>query len=579
MLIHGLRLLREYRPRLGLMLAKIPGVTFVTGLSRAVGYYHLRTGPYAWPAGHYVVITASFIIATVCWMFGLTPYYRTHWYVGSPPLATRTGMLAIGMVPFLFSFALKLNPVTLLTGLSHAHLQFYHQWMAVLILFFSLVHAIPFLYQAEAQSGWAGLKYFWWSEPYTLWTGVVSFFIMLWMVASSLKVFRNMSYEFFVLQHIVCVFLFIGFMFAHVDTLLSSHLWLWATVGIWIFSVAGRGLLVLFSSNFFTGPRAKAQVRANVGQSTEDALGKRAQFVRLTVETPLRWSPGQHVYIRFPGVAPLQAHPFTCISLPDENPNMPNRLVLLARVHKGITRKIFDRCIRHGETNSGTSSPTLSNVEDTTATLDQLEKGDVYDNEKMSEDAMLDKHSMSLYALLDGPYGYVYSLGMYENNLLIAAGTGITFILPQLSALLRKSMQGKDVVTKRVRLIWSVQTMSIVHMVKQELMEIGRIVERVPFSVDFEIHATQVKGPVPKEAWSTFVQSTSGARLAMREIVKSEIDKAMDMNSSTMSVSVCATKNGVHTVANTVAEANAKLAVGKLGSLRDLRLVPELFSF
>ena len=74
-----------------------------------------------------------------------------------------------------------------------------------------------------------------------------------------------MSYEFFVLQHIVCAMVTMGFLFVHYDSLISSHIWLWATVGLWIFSVAGRGLLVLFSSDFFIGPRAHVEVLAEAG--------------------------------------------------------------------------------------------------------------------------------------------------------------------------------------------------------------------------------------------------------------------------------------------------------------------------
>lgn len=580
MLIHGCRVWRQAYPHAGLALGKVPGAAVATAACRAVGYYCIRTGPWVWPAGHYMVICAAFTIGTVCWCFSLHPYYRPHWYVGSPPLTLRSGMMALAMIPFLYATPMKLNPVAIITGLSHAHLQLYHKWMGVLVLFFSLVHGAAFFWQIGAQSGMKGLRYNWKEYSFLLWTGVVATFILLWMVFSSIRPIRNMSYEFFVLQHIVCVFLFLGFMFAHVDTNLSSHLWLWATVGIWIFSVAGRGLLVLFSSNFFSGSRAQVQVQIEAGQSPGTALGATAQYLRLTFETPLRWRAGQHVYVRMPGVAPLQAHPFTCLSLPDANPHMPNRLVLIARVHRGITQAIYDKVICHGQSiKDGSTLATLSTNEDLTTVLNQLEKGTGLDSEELNGDSLTSTHTMSMTALLDGPYGYTYSLGMYENVLLVCAGAGVTFALPQLTTLLQRSVRGDAIITKRVRFVWSVQTFEIVRMVKQELMEMNEILASVPFSVDFEIHATQVKGPVPQAAWTSYAQTSYGARLALHEIVENEVKKAMDMKSSAMAVTVCATKDGVEAVSNAVAKANGNLVLGKLGSLHDVRLIAESFSF
>ena len=73
-------------------------------------------------------------------------------YGGSPPIATRTGWMAIAMLPFLMyvpvdqlsarwicllllfiftrTFATKWNIITLLTGVSHEKIQVYHHWTA-----------------------------------------------------------------------------------------------------------------------------------------------------------------------------------------------------------------------------------------------------------------------------------------------------------------------------------------------------------------------------------------------------------------------------------------------------------------
>ena len=39
-------------------------------------------------------------------------------------------------------------------------------------------------------------------------------------------------------------------------------------------------------------------------------------LAKITVDSTMRWRPGQHVFVRFPGLAPLTAHPFTIVSMP-----------------------------------------------------------------------------------------------------------------------------------------------------------------------------------------------------------------------------------------------------------------------
>lgn len=580
-LIHAIRLVRELRPRASLFLAKIPGLSFLTAICRFIGYRRFKILNYHLSAGHYLVVGGAFVISTVVWVFALTPHYRPHFYVGSPPLAIRAGMLGTGLIPFIFSCALKFNPISLLTGLSHAQLQFYHQTLSVLFLFFSIVHAVPFIWQPLRDDGYAALKYFWYSEYYIFWTGTVAIFVLLWMVISSLGVFRNMSYEFFVLQHIASVFLLFGFLFAHFDNLLRSTMWLWATMGIWIFSVAGRGLLVLFSSDYFTGSRAKVQVLTEAGKASDTDHHKPVEYIRMTFDTPLSWHPGQHVYVRFPGVAPLQAHPFTCLSLPSLLPHLPNRLVLLARVHKGITRRIYDYCVSHNENVSllatkekegvsGESSPTLDGVLDKTCCCTPA----IEAQEKPS-----DLHTTHFTALLDGPYGYTYSLGIYEHNVLFAAGSGITFVLPQVSFLLRETLMGKKCITKHIRLVWVVRSLDIIRWVKPELMEVALLMEKAPFQVDLDVYATgSTSQPIEPELTS-IVHFSMGARPDIKGIMDAEVSTANEANSSTMSVNVCGPKSLIHDISNYISSANARLAFGKLGSLRDLRLISESFSF
>jgi hypothetical protein len=75
----------------------------------------------------------------------VTPYYRSRWNVGSPPLAIRTGMMALGVFPFILAFGAKWNLVTFVTGYSHEKLQVFHQWFSQLFFVLSLLHTFPFV--------------------------------------------------------------------------------------------------------------------------------------------------------------------------------------------------------------------------------------------------------------------------------------------------------------------------------------------------------------------------------------------------------------------------------------------------
>jgi hypothetical protein len=57
----------------------------------------------------------------------------------------RTGMMALGIFPFILAFGAKWNLVTFITGYSHEKLQVFHQWFSHLFFILSLLHTFPFV--------------------------------------------------------------------------------------------------------------------------------------------------------------------------------------------------------------------------------------------------------------------------------------------------------------------------------------------------------------------------------------------------------------------------------------------------
>jgi Ferric reductase like transmembrane component len=90
------------------------------------------------------LICLSVLFATIL-TFAQKPYYRLHCGFGSPPLAVRTGLMAVALIPIIVALSGKYNAVTLITGISHERLNVFHQYVAYICLALSVVHTISFI--------------------------------------------------------------------------------------------------------------------------------------------------------------------------------------------------------------------------------------------------------------------------------------------------------------------------------------------------------------------------------------------------------------------------------------------------
>ena len=89
--------------------------------------------------------------------FAVRPYYRDHRGYGSPPLAVRTGLMAIALTPLIIALSGKANIVTLLTGIGHEKLNVIHRWVGWMCFGLSVVHTVPFIVAPLRDGGYAAL--------------------------------------------------------------------------------------------------------------------------------------------------------------------------------------------------------------------------------------------------------------------------------------------------------------------------------------------------------------------------------------------------------------------------------------
>jgi Ferric reductase like transmembrane component len=109
----------------------------------------LRKGwrPIVLPA--FSTLTVAFLGITMSLLYCFLPqplFWQSIQY-GSPPLAIRSGMMAVALVPWVVATAMKANIVSVVTGIGHQRLNVLHRWSAYLCLILSLVHTIPFYLQ------------------------------------------------------------------------------------------------------------------------------------------------------------------------------------------------------------------------------------------------------------------------------------------------------------------------------------------------------------------------------------------------------------------------------------------------
>ncbi|KAH2153947.1 hypothetical protein KXW33_000889 [Aspergillus fumigatus] len=262
---------------------------------------------------------------------GPKPYYwpntATVSYGSSPPIATRTGWMALGLLPFVLVLGTKANLISMLTGVPHEKLQVFHHWASYAMFVLALIHTFPFII-VHIDKGDMVKQ---WKTEVTYWTGVAALIPQAYLTFMSLPAIRNRYYEFFKATHITVALLFVLFFFFHCDFRLTS----------WDYFIAG-GALYLFSL-------CAAYIRTTLlhgrHKATLDVLP--CGLVRIKIPTFITWSPGQHVFLRFLnasqlGLHSLTAHPFTITSIAHDAVSLSkhNELVFYIQPRGGITARL-----------------------------------------------------------------------------------------------------------------------------------------------------------------------------------------------------------------------------------------------
>ncbi|CAM1501770.1 Fc.00g037540.m01.CDS01 [Cosmosporella sp. VM-42] len=372
------------------------------------------------------VVACVFIalVFVVLYCFLQQPLYWQSIQFGSPPLAIRSGMIAVALTPWIIATSMKANILSILIGIGPERLSVFHRYAGYLTLFLALVHTIPFYIQPVWDDG--GMQVFQRLFPggsgIVYGTGIACLVPLVWLCVSSLPVIRRVAYEAFVVLHVPVSFVYVGLLFWHTKNFLMSWDYLYATIAIWAFSYCMRFLNLNWvrpwRMSFMVGDEAAITLMA------ENAI-------KVTIPTQMRWKPGQYVYLRMPGISIFENHPFTIASLcsddfPSEYGEQYRDCQLVFRPYGGFTRKVLDTAI---------------------------EKGPFH----------------TYRAFLDGPYGGMRrDLAAFDTCILIAGGSGITALMSQLLNLIKRMRDGKAI-TRKVVVVWALKRLEAMDWFREEL--------------------------------------------------------------------------------------------------------------
>lgn len=342
-------------------------------------------------------------------------------------LGIRAAWLAVAQVPLIILLAGKNNLIGLFTGTSYERLNVFHRWVARGLLLLVTFH---FGFQAY---GWSryGLVQLEWETDTCFPTGVAAYVILIWMNLSTIAPLRHMSYEFFVVQHILTFFGFIIAIMMHLpDTAYYSRVYIYIPIVLYFLDRLVRTARYVFNN-------------IRPGQAKLEALDGGATRIRVASKQIKKWTPGAHVLLSIPKLGFGQSHPATILSTPSSH---NGELVFILKAHKGFTRRCHQAC-------HASSSPSYT-------------------------------------ALIDGPYTARHSdFAAFDTLILIAGGTGITFTISTLLDLAQRAAS-QPLPLRTIDFVWVIKQRSVMSWISEELELAFQSLQRAGITIKMKICIT-----------------------------------------------------------------------------------------
>ncbi|KAF8672811.1 FAD-binding domain, partial [Rhizoctonia solani] len=371
-------------------------------------------------------------------------------------VANRAGFISFALLPLTVLLSARNNPLIAITRMTQNTYILIHRWVARICALQAVIHSVAWTIQWYWEKP-DGSKFR--SEavmPYMRWgfAGTVALCLMVGFAAWPI---RHRSYEFFIFLHIALGIVSLLGCWYHMDYRFADKYgyknWLYVTFGIWGADRIVRSLRMLYISwpALTRKPNTLAQAELVPGQSA---------LVKLTIPTRLALSakPGQYAFVHFASLfKPWENHPFSVASwsvggedaekgieedknsqkgsIPSFTPGAPH-ITMIVRAHGGATGRIRDTILAN--------------------------RGPVV-----------------LPMLLEGPYGHPQPLDVYETQVLVAGGVGITALTGYIQSFLASPNK-----TKRIIVVWAAREAEFIQFMLDHKLD------GLPNNVDLKIHCT-----------------------------------------------------------------------------------------
>lgn len=143
-------------------------------------------------------------------------WFPNRWQEIMAYVSARTGVLAFALAPLTILFAGRNNILLWLTNWSHSTYLLLHRWVARVFTLQIILHSI-LEFMLYKRQGDVDLEQ---KEPYWIW-GIVATVACVIMVVVSTLYFRRMSYEIFLIIHVIMAILVIAGSWYHIELLFT----------------------------------------------------------------------------------------------------------------------------------------------------------------------------------------------------------------------------------------------------------------------------------------------------------------------------------------------------------------------
>jgi len=346
----------------------------------------------------------------------------------------RAAWVSVTQLPLIYLLGCKINPISMVTGISYERFNWLHRWIARTLFLTVIVH-------------WSFFFREWWIADFVQFElelmpivkyGFGAWAVLGWMVLTGFGYIRHLSYEFFVIQHIVSFTVLLWLLYVHLPSYARYNVWL--SIGFIALDRGGRSILFVIRNLHLYSKSNRQKQKYLLGYATEIEV-QADDFMILTIKNvDMRWRAGQHVFISIPYCGMAQSHPFTISNLPNESRSA--RFILKA--HSGLTRKL----LKHAR----------------------------------------EKPLQSLRALISSPYGSP-PLNIVERSdslILMATSTGASFIVPIMQHAINK-ITG----IRRICLYWVVRDRSHLTWFSSEILSAYQSAQTKSITMSVQTYVTQ----------------------------------------------------------------------------------------